>query len=666
MGKKDYPKALKYPESWKCGNHMVHDDYLYMTDASNPKVSSWVAEENTYTDEWFQDKKVNERIQFLKNKKRKPIYSGITSQDNLLYATKNGTDGSYAAVMLNKDFEEQKILLSREMMDDRMQIFGVCPCPANSEMIAYSALKDGAARMSVIVRNMKENTTLAELDNTFFFTWSSDGKYIYYSVASQREDGTTENSVVRWSKNTGAEKIYTWPGHAVFLKVTAAPREGIFVHVCKNYHDTEVLFFNPEYEYIHIQSDGKSKMDYIGTIEEQHFFLTDEEAPMGKIICMKLGNGGEAERRTIIEEGNFPLEGGCAAGGKLLLLFQEHASSRLRQYNKEGQLIKELELPDEIGNLTMPQITSSGQKVFYWGFESFRCPQSILKYDIETETMDLIYSVEPKEEKDMVVERRFVTSVDGQRVLAFLVHKRGMELNGRNPTLMYGYGGYGASQLPWYSNPFVGLDIPDWLERGGLYVHCILRGGEEYGAKWHEAGCGLHKKNVFHDFICIAKALIDEGWTTPEHIAICGGSNGGLLTTALLTMEPELWKCVIASVPHTDMLHFSQDDRGAMYVTEYGDPRTEEFYEYMRSYSPYHNIKQGIKYPYVYVQTGECDNNVPPYHGKKFAAALQQATTGEAVLLRVLEKGSHDRGTGEVFYRTAAEMQRFIEYALGM
>lgn len=285
---------------------------------------------------------------------------------------------------------------------------------------------------------------------------------------------------------------------------------------------------------------------------------------------------------------------------------------------------------------------------------------------MESEQITPVYSVQDKPSVEVEVQRRFVTARDGQRILAFLVYPKGKQPDQQTPTLMYGYGGYSASQLPWYNNPFVGMDIPDWLEKGGLYVHCILRGGEEYGAKWHEAGCGLNKKNVFYDFIDIAKAVIADGWTTSEHIAICGGSNGGLLTTALLTMEPSLWRCVIASVPHTDMLHFCCDDRGPMYVTEYGDPREEEFFEYMKSYSPYHNIHQGAAYPFVYVQTGEQDNNVPPYHGKKFAAALQQATTGETVLLRVLPYGSHDRGAGEYFYKTCAEMHLFIEYALGM
>ena len=175
----------------------------------------------------------------------------------------------------------------------------------------------------------------------------------------------------------------------------------------------------------------------------------------------------------------------------------------------------------------------------------------------------------------------------------------------------------------------------------------------------------MKKKNCFYDFIGIAEGIIRDGWTSKKHIAINGGSNGGLLMCALLTMRPDLWGCVVASVPHTDMISFVFDDRGPMYITEYGDPHDEEQFNYFLTYSPFHNI-QKTAYPAVYIQTGECDNNVPPYHGKKMAARLQQYNTSDQpILLRVLAKGSHDRGKGETYLKTVSEMQAFIEIALG-
>lgn len=177
----------------------------------------------------------------------------------------------------------------------------------------------------------------------------------------------------------------------------------------------------------------------------------------------------------------------------------------------------------------------------------------------------------------------------------------------------------------------------------------------------------MNKKNCYSDFIGVAQQLIADGWTNREKLVICGCSNGGLLMSALVTMRPDLFRCVLDSVPHTDMIHFAEDDRGPMYITEYGNPKeSKEMFQYLLSYSPYHNVRQE-QYPWVYIQTGECDNNVPPYHGKKFAARMQELNQSpNPILLRVLEKGSHDRGSGEVYWQTIAEMQLFVKKALGL
>lgn len=669
MMKRDYPAAPKRPAVWSCGGHSVEDPYLYMENGRDPAVLEWVEKENACTDAWFRDTELEERVRFLKGKRRKPGYSGLAEQNGRLYASRTGAGGECSAVLLNEKFEVVRTLLDGDMMGGRMKVYGVSPCPGDDTVAAFSALKNGAPRLTVVIRDLEKNVTLAELDGTFFYTWSRDGRYLYSSAVAQRSDGTTANSVIRWSKATGeTESIYTWPGHAAYLQLCAAPDGGLFVLAWQNYHDTAVVYLDLDGSIATVFPGTGASTIYIGTIGQRHYFLTDENAPLGKIVAVE-HNCWDRPAEVIVPESGEPLEHALVAGDSLILEYLRDAACSVGLWDADGGFLSELDLPTEMGSVDIG--SSMGgclpeSDAIYMSFESFTCPASILKYSLSNGTLELVYSVGEGPRSDLTVERRFVTARDGQRILAFLVYKKGLAPTGNVPTLMYGYGGYASSQLPWYSNPFVGLDIPDWADRGGLYVHCILRGGSEYGAAWHDAGCRENKKNVFYDFIDIARQVMADGWTDPAHTAICGGSNGGLLVTALLTIEPELWGCAVASVPHTDMLRFSCDDRGPMYVTEYGDPRDDGMFEYMKSYSPYHNIREGVRYPAAYVQTGEMDNNVPPYHGKKFAAALQQATAGGPVLLRVLPYGSHDRGVGEYFYRTTAEMQVFLERALGM
>ena len=296
-------------------------------------------------------------------------------------------------------------------------------------------------------------------------------------------------------------------------------------------------------------------------------------------------------------------------------------------------------------------------------FESFVHSPMLLK--LTGDQLTVLYQPNPKTAEDIEVRQIFTEAPDGERIPAFVVMPKGLEKTGCTPTLMYGYGGYNNAILPSYNNPFVDLDIVDWVSQGRIYVSINLRGGSEYGTRWHEGGSLANKKNCFTDFIATAERIQQEGWTCPAKTAICGGSNGGLLMCALLTMRPDLWGCVIASVPHTDMIRFRNDDRGPMYITEYGDPMDPALFPLMLSYSPYHNI-QPVAYPATYIQTGECDNNVPPYHGKKMAAKLQENNQSDhPVLLRVLALGSHDRGKGEAHLKTIAEMQSYIDWALG-
>ena len=453
MASREYPQAPQRPASWQCGAHTVQDPYLYMQDAQDPQVLEWVAAENDYTSRWFCSPALENRISFLKGKGGKAGYSGITAQGGMLYAGRQGADGKYSAVLLNEAFEEVRCLLDADRMDGRMQVFGVTPCPADSSVAAFSALKNGAARMTVVVRDLQNDATLAELDGTFSYTWSLDGSCIYSSTVAQRPDGTTANSVVRWCRATGQQQtVYTWPGHAVFLLLQAAPGGGLFVQVCQNYHDSVIIYLTEAGEPTQVFPENGAETTYIGTIGSKHYFFTDENAPLGKVVAVEHDRLGQGPSEDVVPQGAEPLEGAGVVGDRLLLVHLRDAACAVGLWDACGAFLYELQLPTPMGAVDagkpMPGCTP-GSSVIYLNFQSFTCPSSILRCDVSTGQVKMMYSTGEGPRADLAVERRFVTARDGQQVLAFLVYKQGLAPTGKVPTLMYGYGGYGASQLPW-------------------------------------------------------------------------------------------------------------------------------------------------------------------------------------------------------------------------
>lgn len=450
---------------------------------------------------------------------------------------------------------------------------------------------------------------------------------------------------------------YVWPGSADGATVVA--------EVMENYADTVIFVQQDNGEFVSVSANIKGAFTYVDTLNGELIFLTQSQAPLGRLIAVKQGQT-LAEGRTLVAECEMKLEDAIRQGDQLVLFYLKDAASFVRVVDAEGKKVHDLSLPSQWGACTLAMQNGRGIRKsdsLILEFESFVHSPMLLK--LTGDQLSVLYQPNPKTAADIEVRQIFTEAPDGERIPAFAVMPKGLEKTGKTPTLMYGYGGYNNAILPSYNNPFVDLDIVDWVSQGRIYVSINLRGGSEYGTRWHEGGSLSNKKNCFTDFIATAERIQQEGWTCPEKTAICGGSNGGLLMCALLTMRPDLWGCVIASVPHTDMIRFRNDDRGPMYITEYGDPMDPALFSYMLSYSPYHNIHP-VAYPATYIQTGECDNNVPPYHGKKMAARLQENNQSDhPVLLRVLALGSHDRGKGEAHLKTIAEMQSYIDWALG-
>ena len=525
-------------------------------------------------------------------------------------------------------------------------------------------LYDGDPRQNILLIDSKEKKILSTIRDTFGASWSKNRATVYYvDTLSDSQMQTCRSRVCAYDVYTDTLRVLMEDrGNAILGSVSvSSDKKHLLAEMMDDYSHFRYFAIEEESGSICDLSQGKGmQVEYIDTIDDCHYFISKEASALGELLVVEKGQTLQ-QAKVVRAEKTEVLDGGFVLNGKLYLTMMDNVSAKMVHIEKNGET--EIPLPTRFGTLALSGRT---EDAVYFTFESFAFPPVLLRFD--GEKMEIAMRSSDESYPDVVVEQLFAPSEsDGKMIPYFMVRRKNIKPDGQTPTWIYGYGGYNIPALPWATDKVGGLDIARWAMQGGIYVMATLRGGSEYGTGWHEEGMMFHKKNCYGDFFGVTQKLIDDGWTNPKKIVICGCSNGGLLVSTLVTMRPELFGCVIDSVPHTDMIHFTEDARGPMYITEYGNPReSKEMFEYILSYSPYHNVKQ-TSYPSIYIQTGECDNNVPPYHGKKFAARMQECNQSEnPVLLRVLAKGSHDRGSGESYWQTIAEAQLFVKKALGL
>ena len=673
----NYPKPRKSDFTYELHGVTMADPYQWMEDRHAEETLAWVKAQNEFTDNFFNTLEGYDApalAKKLKENAKGVSYSEEYELNDKLYCIKTDEASKVYAVVLDMDYKEIETIATPESFDGKYIYSSCIPSVLDNGIVAVNGLEHGKAAPSIVVYDYKNDKVLHTLEGMFSWCWGGDGKTIYFADADI--DKTTGKSV-HYVKvyNTDTDEIttiHTHNEHSPFLRLSAsADGKYIFILAFRDYSNCKLYCFTPADNTTVELTDGDYlSISYLGSNEKYHYIFSRENADFGKIIGVEIG-GKIADAKVIIPESEKNLIGAQITPKYILVSSMKDVAGVLDVYSHEGEYVKTVELPDTFGNCGSRNFGShivSKAKNFYFSFESFRVAPMTMRYNLETDEVSVAYQKKKVNvPDDIVVEQIFVpSSADGVKIPAFVVHKKDIKLDGNNPVLMFGYGGYRLPVAPQFFNTTTVRDIYDWVNDGFVYVSCNLRGGNEYGTKWHHGGNLGNKKNCYADFISIAEWLIENKWTNPKKLAICGQSNGGLLVTTLITMRPDLWGCVIASVPHTDMIRYMYDDRGPMYTTEYGNPREEKMFHYMKSYSPYHNVKN-VNYPPIYIQTGECDNNVPPYHGKKFAALMQEMNTSEnPVLLRVLKDGSHDRGRGDALYKTASEAQTFVKKALGV
>jgi prolyl oligopeptidase len=408
-----------------------------------------------------------------------------------------------------------------------------------------------------------------------------------------------------------------------------------------------------------ITDDSFSVTENIG---DKFLIETNRNAPNGKIVLFDPKNPEEKNWKVVIAEKPEPLQNAEAAGGKLFTSYLKDVTTRVYVHSLDGKLENEVKLPG-LG-------TAGGfggekdDKVVFYSFSSMNFPQTIFQYDIATKKSTVFRAPEIPDFKpaDYEAKQVFYNSKDGTRVPMFLVYKKGLKLDGTNPTLLYGYGGFNITTSPGFNSLRLAL-----LEQGFVYASANIRGGSEYGEKWHEAGMKLKKQNVFDDFIAAAGWLMANKYTSPEKLAVQGGSNGGLLVGAVINQRPELFRAAIPQVGVMDMLRFHKFTIGWNWIADYGSSDNPEEFKALRAYSPLHNVREGGKYPATLITTADHDDRVVPAHSFKYAATMQEkAGKANPILIRIDTKSGHGASSTSKQIEQTADIYAFLFHTLGV
>jgi len=678
----EYPKAHTVDSVDVYFGNEISDPFRWLEDDNSEETAEWVKIENEITRNYLEKipfrEKLEERLTKIWNY---PKFGVPFSKGDKLFFFKN--DG----------IQNQSVLYIQESNDDKPSVL----------LDPNTLSKDGTVALSSMAI-------------------SKDGKYLAYAISRGGSDwneiyvmdiNTKEilKDHINWVKFSGI----SWKGEGFFYSAYDAPKEGdelsgqnrfhkVYFHTLGTSQYNDLLIYEDKEKALrnfgaYLTEDEKyliisetestsgnslyaAKLDkltdikfvkiaegfdfdyqIIDNIGENLLMLTNHNAPNKKLVSTRYDNTNPKKWETIIPEKKNVLESVSLVGELIFTQYLKDASSKAYLYTIEGKLVRELKLP-AIGTLA----GFNGEKnnnTAYYGFTSFTFPSSVYKYDVTSGKSALIHASEVDfNPEDYVTNQVFYKSKDGTKVPMFIVHKKGVKMDGNNPTMLYAYGGFNISLTPSFS-----ISRVPFLENGGVYVMANLRGGGEYGEMWHEAGTKLQKQNVFDDFIYAAKYLIKNKYTNSDKLAIIGGSNGGLLIGACMTQQPDLFKVAIPIVGVMDMLRYHNFTIGWAWAADYGrSDDNEEMFDYLYAYSPLHNIKKGINYPATLAITADHDDRVVPAHTFKFMATLQENNGGKnPVLIRVETKAGHGAGKPtDKQINEAADMYGFIMYNLGM
>jgi prolyl oligopeptidase len=678
------PKVKVAPVEDTVQGHKIVDPYRYLEDANNPDTKAYVEAELKYTRSLLDPlpgrDKINARLSQL-----------------LVIATVGPPQmgGKYYFHTRREGNQNQPVLLVRDRLDgedrvlvdvNKLSTDGTVALDwwftaEDGKYVAYGTSNSGSEESTLHLVESATGKVLPDaIERTRFasIAWLKDSSGFYYTRHPKKGDVPAGEEVYhvkvffhRLGDDVTKDRLVfderENPQDIPNVSLSEDDR-WLLINVEHGWTKTEMYLQDLQAKTPPVKITTGKDFLYSGDFFQGKLYITtNEDAPHYRVLVVDANNAARENWKEIIPATDAILQNASVTGGKLLTQYEHNATSELRLFSLEGKKIGEIPLP-AIGDVFSASGRYDRNEIFF-GFQSFTAPPSIYRVDLNDRKSSLWAKVDAPSIDPAAydVQQVWYNSKDGTKVPMFVVHKKGIENNGKNPTLLTGYGGFNISLKPTFNR-----SMYLWMEHGGIYAVANLRGGSEFGEDWHRAGMLEKKQNVFDDFIAAGEYLIAQKYTDKDHLAIQGGSNGGLLMGAMITQRPDLFRAVVCAVPLLDMLRYQNFQIAKLWIPEYGSSDDAHQFDTLYAYSPYHHVKKGQEYPAILFLTGDTDTRVDPMHAKKMAALMQaNAKNGDSkdrpILLRIETKAGHGQGkpvTKQI--EEGTDMYSFLFWQLGV
>lgn len=662
FGKLNYPKTRKVAVNDDFFGTTVPDPYRWLENADDPEVLAWTQTQHDFVEEILGGLPARETFrQRLNAVWDYPKYGAAPRKVNgRFFFTKNDGLQAQAILYVQDEGQEARLLLDPNTLSEDGTVAMVDWQPSHdAQLLMYGLSESGLDWRTFKIRNVNTGEDLEDTLTHIKFSsvsWRKDGSGFFYSrfPENAQDEGEGNQAVshqVYYHQlgTTQSEDRFIYEHPELKGLIFGAQVSDDDCYLVLNVSGDSFVYNRLYYremandgDFVRLFDELDAAYNFVGNDGDTFYIETTKNAPNKRVIAVDLKN--PSIWRDVVPETEDVIAGVTIANQQFVVTYMHHAHHIIKVFAKDGSFVRDITMPT-IGSVGFFAGAGSApnDSEIYIPYMSFLQPISVYKYDFKTNQLSIVFEVKAPEfnPDDYETTQIFYQSKDGTTVPMFITAKKGLALNGDNPTILYGYGGYDVSLTPVYPSW-----LPVWLERGGVYAMANLRGGGEYGEKWHLAGMLERKQNTFDDFHAAAEWLIDNGYTSSKKLAIEGGSNGGLLVAVAMVQRPELYGAVLCHVPVIDMLRFQHFTAGRYWTSEYGDANSEKsHFDFLFEYSPLHNIKSNTQYPPLLIMTADHDDRVVPMHSKKFAAALQEAdSSNNVILLRIETKAGHGLG----------------------